>query len=339
VVGQETASDGELGEILYLSQKDVEALAPAPAELVDLVEGAFAAVGRGEVAMPPGPALEPRPGAFLHPMIAYAAGGVAGADRIGLKWLAGYADNKSRGLPFLSALIVLNDATTGLPIAIMDGGWITAYRTAAASTVALRTLIGSEAETLSIIGCGVQALSHARVLPVAMPALRRLLVHHPSIDRAREFAAEIADGLPGVEVRAAKDLEEAVRNGRVLVSAGPPQPSLQPEIRAEWLAPDMLFLALDFEAYAGPEVVAAMDRVVTDDETKLNQFREQGFFASGLPDVLSLAERVAKGERPATDRPGRILYLSLGLAAEDLVVASCVLDRARAAGRGVSLAR
>ncbi|MBW2268722.1 MAG: ornithine cyclodeaminase family protein [Deltaproteobacteria bacterium] len=325
----------DAGELLYLSQADVEAVAPEPAELVDLVEGALAAVGRGEVAMPPGPALEPRPGAFLHPMIAHAAG----ADQIGLKWLAGYADNKSQGLPFLTALIVLNDAATGLPIAIMDGDWITAHRTAAASAVAVRRLVGSGAESLSIFGCGVQARSHARVLPVAMPELRRLLVHHPSIDRAREFAATIEDDLPGVEVRAAKNLEEAVRCGRVLLSAGPPQPSPKPVVRAEWLAPDVLFVALDFEAYVSPEVVAAMEHVVTDDAAKLGHFREQGFFASGLPDVSSLGEIVAEAGRPLADRQGRTLFLSLGVAAEDVSVASSVLERARAAGRGVALPR
>jgi ornithine cyclodeaminase/alanine dehydrogenase len=329
-------SDGDESEgLLYLSRADVEAAAPEPAELVDLVEGAFAAVGRGEILMPSGPALEPRPGAFLHPMIAFSTN----MDRIGLKWLAGYSDNKSRGLPFLSALIVLNDATTGLPIAIMDGSWITAYRTAAASAVAIRTLTRSDADTLSIIGCGAQALSHARVLPVAMPALKRLLIHHPSIDRAREFAAEIQDDLPGIEVRAADDLEEAVRNARVLVSAGPPRPSIKPAIRAEWLAPKMLFVALDFEAYVGPEVVAAMDRVFTDDAAKLNHFRDQGFFSAGLPDVSSLAEKVAEKRRPVSSTGGRTLFLSLGLAVEDLVVASSVLDRARAAGRGIALPR
>ena len=87
-------------DILYLSQANVSAVAPPLEELVDLVEGAFVAVGRDDVVMPPGPGLEPRPGAFLHPMIAYAGD----ANRICLKWLAGYADNKQHGLPEPSSL-------------------------------------------------------------------------------------------------------------------------------------------------------------------------------------------------------------------------------------------
>ena len=101
----------------------------------------------------------------------------------------------------------------------------------------------------------------------------------------------------------------------------------------------MLFVSLDFEAYAGPEVVGAMDQVVTDDPAKLNHFREQGFFASGLPEVASLGEIVSKGGHPAADPRGRTLYLSLGLAAEDVAIAGSVLDRARAAGRGIALPR
>jgi alanine dehydrogenase len=322
-------------DILYLSQADVSAVAPPLEELVDLVEGAFVAVGRDDVVMPPGPGLEPRPGAFLHPMIAYSED----ANRICLKWLAGYADNKQNGLPALSALIVLNDAATGLPIAIMDGAWITAYRTAAASAVAIRALQGTRANSLSILGCGVQARSHARVLPVVLPELRRLLIHHPSVDRARDFAATIEADLPGIEVRAASDLEEAIRGSRLLLSAGPTQPKPKPLVQPEWLSPDVLFVALDFEAFIGPSVVGAADRIVTDDVAKLSHFREQGFFASGLPEPSSLPSMMADGRPPADNFSGRTLYLSLGLAAEDLVVASAVLDRARAAGRGVLLPR
>ena len=306
-------------ELLYLSQADVAALAPDPAELVDIVEEVFASVGRGEVTMPPGGTLEPRPGAFLHPMAAYAAVD----DRVGLKWLSGYAQNKQLGLPFLTALIVLNDAQTGLPIAIMDGAWITAHRTAAASAVAIRKLAGSDVDTLSIIGCGVQARSHARVLPTVLPSLRRLLVHHPSPQRARHFAAEIEGELPDVEVRAAEGLEEALRAGRVLVSAGPPQPEPRPEPHAEWLPVDMLFLPLDFEAYAPPEIVAAMDLVVTDDLAKLSHFQEQGFFASAPREIAALS---GIGSETAASNRGsrrRILCLNLGLAAEDIAGREC----------------
>ena len=110
-------------------------------------------------------------------------------------------------------------------------------------------------------------------------------------------------------------------------------------IHAEWLAPDVLFLPLDFEAYLGPEVVAAMELVVTDDAEKLSHFREQGFFASGPPDVSSLGQLVAEGARAATGRRRRILCLNLGLAAEDIAVASNILERARAMGRGTVLPR
>ena len=322
-------------DILYLSQADVSAVAPGPEELVDLVEAAFIAVGRGDVAMPPGPGLEPRPGAFLHPMIAYAEE----TDRICLKWLAGYSDNKRRGLPSLSALIVLNDAATGLPMAIMDGGWITAYRTAAASAVAIRALRGTAADSLSILGCGVQAHSHARLLPVVMPELRRISIHHPSIERAQEFARAIESDLPGIEVHATRDLEEAMSSSRVLISAGPTQPTPKPVVDPAWLPADVLFLALDFEAFVGPAVAAAMNRVVTDDVTKLRNFREQGFFASGLAEPSSLPALMSQRHPLTESVGGRTLFLSLGLAAEDLVVACSVFDRARAEGRGISLPR
>ena len=91
-------------------------------------------MGAGRVELPPKPGIHPRKDSFIHAMPAY----LRDEDVAALKWVAGYPANKERGLPYISGLIVVNDAETGLPTAVMDGAEITAARTAAASGVCVR---------------------------------------------------------------------------------------------------------------------------------------------------------------------------------------------------------
>src|SRR2546421_538492 len=79
-------------------------------------------------------AASSRPNAFIHAMPAY----LADEDVAALKWVSGYPDNPSRSLPYISGLIVLNDAATGQPLAVLDAAEITAARTAAASGACIR---------------------------------------------------------------------------------------------------------------------------------------------------------------------------------------------------------
>ena len=120
--------------LLYLSRKEVAGLLPPIAEQLDLVEETYRAVGAGRVELPPKPGIHPRPDSFIHAMPAY----LRDDDVAALKWVAGYPANKERGLPYISGLIVLNEADTGLPAAVMDGAEITAARTAAASGVCIQ---------------------------------------------------------------------------------------------------------------------------------------------------------------------------------------------------------
>ena len=121
-------------DIVYLSRQEVADLLPPILDQIDLVEETYRAMARGRVELPPKPGVHPREDAFIHAMPAY----LADADVASVKWVAGYPANKQRGLPYISGLIVVNDAETGFPTAVMDAAEITAARTAAASGVCIR---------------------------------------------------------------------------------------------------------------------------------------------------------------------------------------------------------
>ncbi len=136
--------------LLYLARDEVASLLPPIPEQLDLVEETYRSLAAGRIELPPKPGVHPRKDSFIHAMPAY----LAREDVVALKWIAGYPGNKARGLPYISGLIVLNDAETGLPVAVMDGAEITAARTAAASGVCVRRWAPEGWRVAAIVGCG-----------------------------------------------------------------------------------------------------------------------------------------------------------------------------------------
>ncbi|MEO5987086.1 MAG: ornithine cyclodeaminase [Candidatus Limnocylindria bacterium] len=140
--------------------------------------------------------------------------------------------NAERGLPTIHALVVWFDAVTGRPLAILDGAAVTSMRTGAASGVGTRLLARPDAETLTVIGAGVQAEWQIRAV-LAARGIRRVFVVGRDTARRDAFASRMADALD-VEVTAASDAEHAVRSADVICCA---TTSSTPVFDADWLTP------------------------------------------------------------------------------------------------------
>ena len=104
-----------------IQRDEVRRLLPPLDEQIDLVEETYRALARGAIEMPPKIGVHPRADAFLH-----AIAHLRETDAVTLKWVSGFPDNPARGLPFISGVIVVNDADTGLPVAIMDAADVAA---------------------------------------------------------------------------------------------------------------------------------------------------------------------------------------------------------------------
>ncbi len=147
--------------LLYLSRADVEAVALDMPAIIGLLETAFREKGAGRVEMPPKPGIHPRPDAFIHAMPAY----IPALEAAGIKWVSGFPENVARGLPYISGLIVLNDAETGLPYCVMDCTWITAYRTGAASALSASTSRGPRARSSASLAVACRAAPTSKLSP------------------------------------------------------------------------------------------------------------------------------------------------------------------------------
>jgi len=154
--------------LLFLSAADVETVGLKPDESTALVRCALLEHAEGAVEMPPKTGVHPPRGRHVHAMPAF----LSRSGTLGMKWIADFPGNPSIGLPTLSAVIVLNDSQTGVPVCIMDGGTVTAARTAAMTAVSLLACARAGPVVAAIIGTGAQARAHARMLAAVLSDLR-----------------------------------------------------------------------------------------------------------------------------------------------------------------------
>jgi ornithine cyclodeaminase/alanine dehydrogenase-like protein (mu-crystallin family) len=315
--------------MLYLSATDVASVGLDPRTIIDLLEAAFREKGHGRVEMPPKPGVHTRPDAFIHAMPAY----IPAMRAVGVKWVSGYPGNRAAGLPYISGLIVLNDVDTGLPYAVMDCTWITAYRTAAASALSARYLARPDSSTVGILACGVQGRTHLEALALEFP-LKRALAYDIAPDVRGQFVEEMGRKI-GIEVAGVDD--PAVADSDIVVTSGPILRQPVPTIQQGWLKPGGFASAVDFDSYWSPAALAEFDRLTTDDHAQFQYYRRAGYFQhTPVPDA-DLGELVAGIRKGRADATQRTIAINLGLALDDMAVAPEVYRRAAARGLGTWL--
>jgi ornithine cyclodeaminase/alanine dehydrogenase-like protein (mu-crystallin family) len=326
--------------IRYLSAADVLAAMPDIDERLALAEQTMTALV-ADAELPPKIGVHPRPdGSFAHAMPAHLRGADpdGGGDLLGMKWVAGFGANNERGLPAINAVVVINDAATGLPTAILDGGPVTALRTAAVSGVAIRHFApaaNGRAVRAALIGAGVQGHSHLAVLGRVLPGVALTLFdRHPERADALAVAARETQGIG--EVTVADDARAAVRDADVVVTAASFGPVRQ-VMTGEWLAPDALVVPVDYATYLAAEVARDAGLFLVDDRGQFLANRDAGAF-DGYPDpTATIGEALLAGTgRPAS---GRIVVTHLGVGLADVVFGAAIVRRAETLGLGTMLPR
>lgn len=325
-------------ELLFLSAADVRACAPSPEEMLQLVEDVFRAHGH-QRARHQKMHLDLRAthGGHFAAFPAYVDPGPPREPIVGLKWLGNFVDNPVRaGLPAVTALIVINDLERGVPLAILEGGYITARRTAAASAVGAKYLARTPVETIAIIGASAQGREHLVALHHALRP-RRARVFDVRDEVARQFVQDFARRLD-LDVTASETCAQAVRGADVVVLA---TSAREPFFEGDWCQAGMLLIAISGVQDLKVDVLRRVDRLVVDvlggDEPP-GALGLRPFFAQGL---LSLNNIDATMADIVTGRAvGResaeqiILYSPGGLGSEDVATARLVYERAQREGVG-----
>ena len=318
-------------KILYLSQTDVTHVNLEMGTIIKLLEAAFADKGKGKVEMPPKPGIHTMPDAFIHAMPAY----IPGLRSAGIKWVSGYPENFKRGLPYITGLLVLNDVETGLPYAIMDCAWITAYRTGAATALAAKYLARPQSKTAGILACGVQGRTNLLALKELFP-LEKVYAYDILPEVQARYVKEMSAQL-GIPVVGVKHPREAVEPCDLVVTSGPILKHPTPTIEKDWLQPGAFSSAVDFDSYWSGEAMAQMERISTDDHAQFQYYHSVGYFQNTPAPYADLGEIVAGLKPGRQSAQERTLAINLGLALDDMAVAPEIYRRAKTLGLGTWL--
>ena len=315
--------------MIFFSEAEVRELLDLD-ELVDALAAAHRDLSAGEASMPPRIAalVQERQG-LLGVMPAYLP-----SAGLACKLVTLFPQNVDRHTH--QAVIAVFDPGNGTPLALMDGRYITATRTAAGSALATRLLARDDAEVLALIGTGVQARSHAR----ALPRVRRFTeIRIAGRDRAR--AEALAEEI-GPAARAVSSHEEAIRGADVVAAT---THSIEPVVRREWLAPGVHVNSVGLNP-SGREV----DEQTVADALIVVESRESALAPppAGAPELVGvdpadvhaeLGELVAGTKLGRSSRDEITLYKSVGVAVQDVAAAALVLAAAkeRSVGRAIEL--
>jgi alanine dehydrogenase len=293
---------------------DVEAAVP-PERAVEVVRAGFEAYARGEWSMPSKVYVPAYPAGDFRAMPALGGGYAL------LKWVTSFPGNPEAGLPTVTGLVLVSDASNGMPVAVLDAGAVTALRTGAAAVLAAESLGRADAHTASVIGAGVNGRAAARTF---LARGRAVSIWDVDLERARTAAGEL-----GTEVAASReaalgaDLVVTVTPGHeVVFGAG----SLQAGQHASLMGADG-----PGKAEIAVEELARV-RVFCDDweQASHNGDLVHGVEAGvvGRDDVTELGD-VLTGTAPGRQSSEEVtVFDSTGLAIQDLAIAVAAIERA-----------
>ncbi len=313
-------------ELLYLSRADVEAAGLRMADIIAAVERGFVEMGHNRVEMPPKPGIHP--GSTSDNFIHY----VPALNTAGIKWVSGYPGNPAKGLPYIMGLLILNEPDTGLPLAVMDCGWITGMRTGAASAVSAKYLARPESETIGILACGVQGHTNLEAMSVQFP-LKKVMAFDVHADQSRKLV-DFAQAKLGLSAQIVDDPRQAVSGCDIVVTSGPILKKPHETIRAGWLAPGTFVSCVDFDTFFSRNALQAADKWTTDYLAQYTNYQKMGYFQN-CPEVYAELGAMVTGQKPGRESAEEINFAAnLGLAMEDMAVAPLIYRQALAKGIG-----
>lgn len=324
--------------IRILAERELRQIVPLDRVAVQCVEDAFHSLATKTVAMPP----------ILRVDISDHRGEVdvktayvQGLDGFAVKISPGFFDNPKIGLPSTNGLMVLLSSKTGLVQALLlDNGYLTNVRTAAAGAVAAKYLARKDASVAAILGAGIQARLQLQALTLVRPIRQaRIWARNPA--RAETLVRELSNEL-GFPISACAEQIEAVAGSHIIVTT---TPANQPILNAAWLEPGQHVTAMGSDAEhkneLDPNAIVQADLYVAD---SLKQTRSLGELHHAIAAGIVSADASFRelGEIVAGRKTGRLSERQVtiadltGTGIQDTAIAALAFKRAETSAAGSS---
>ncbi|MFE4311738.1 ornithine cyclodeaminase [Streptomyces sp. NPDC056891] len=334
--------------LTYLDSADVARLCDG-LPVADLAHDTLLAYRRKEAGLTPEAALRwtTPSGASARSLIL--PGWADGA--YGCKIINASLGNRLLGRPRAAGLVVLDDPETARPVCIMEGGRISALRTAGVSIAALRAVRDLAAvRRVAFLGCGRQAEVHRELLASACPGVEELFVHDQDADRAEELAARWRAADPAVAVTVTADARSAVERAQVTVAV---TTTTEPYVELDWVPAGGTFVNVSLDDAAESLLLGCdhlfvddWELVVEDDHRLLGRLARAGRVAGPGTDApaggrsvdASLPELFAGDYARTVAGDDRVVINPFGMGVQDIALAAAVYARAVEQGVGLSLA-
>ena len=313
---------------MYLSGDTLENLGITTAEVIASLEKLVLGQTRDQVWHTPKSVIQPGDGRYMMSTLSAADD----PRYLAVKSVVLNPRNPERGLPQINGLIMLLDSETGIPLAVIDGNWVTAIRTAGASAMVAARLARSDAQCVAFIGCGVQARSHLRLLADLFPLaeIRAYGRGQPNREALCEYAATLE-----LEARDCDDPREAVDGADIIVSSVTMTEKVEPFVDPRWFKPGVFLAATDIAIPFKPEGMHVFDGIVIDDvdqEAAMDDKMVDPALISG--DIAGLVSGSVAGRQSDTERHA---FVFRAVALGDLALSALAYDKATALGIGSPL--
>ena len=325
--------------ILVLNESDIRSCVSLDEVALDEVTKGFTALAKGHVTLPPILRIDVKEN---HGEVDVKTAYIQGLDSFAIKIAAGFFENRKLGLPTGSGMMILINAQTGNPLAILlDNGYLTDVRTGIAGAIAAKHLAPKEVKIVGVIGSGMQARYQIRALKLVRD-YSFLMVYGIVDDEVDKYIDEISKKL-NIEVVRADSVESVVKESNLVVTT---TPSKEPYLRAEWLHTGLHITCMGSDSEDKqelfPDVFAKADRIACDRKSQVFRLGElhhalEAGVVSEDGEIIELGE-LTSGANPGRQSKEQITVCDLtGVGVQDTQIARLAYQRAVEQGLGIEI--
>ncbi|GLQ04825.1 cyclodeaminase [Sneathiella chinensis] len=324
--------------IRILTEEMLRACVPLDRQAISLVGNAFSALSGGAVVMPPVLSMNlPE----VHGEVDIKTAYIPGFNEFAIKVSPGFFDNPALGLPSLNGLMVVLSARTGIVEAVLlDNGYLTNVRTAAAGGVAADCLAPKVVQTAGVIGTGVQARLQMKAAHLVR-SFERVIVWGRDRGKAEQCARDLQQDL-GIPAEVSDSAADLVARCQLVVTT---TPATEPVLQANWLHPGLHITAMGSDQSGknelDPDILARADLYVCDNQRQCETLGElrtaqaAGYLVgSSLPELGAIVRGAVSGR--VSEEAVTVCDLT-GTGAQDTAIAAHALAQAAKADQGFSV--